>query len=47
MHHTGFEHCTWDLIKQLRRDRVAAPALVGLWFVGWLAFVLTLFAPLG
>ncbi len=47
MHRTGFEHVTWHIVREQRLDRLAAPALVGLWFVGWLAFVLTLFAPLG
>ena len=47
MHRTGFEHLTWHLVKEQQRDRWAAPALVGLWFAGWLAFALALFAPAG
>lgn len=46
MHRTGYEHALWHLAKELRRERLAAPSLVGLWFAGWLSFVLTLFAPL-
>lgn len=47
MHRTGYESVMWHILKEQRRDRLAAPALVGLWFVGWLAFFVTLFAPVG
>jgi len=47
MHRTGYEHALWHLAKELRAERLAAPALVGLWFAGWLSFVLTVFTPLG
>ncbi|HXU70834.1 MAG TPA: hypothetical protein VN947_15960 [Polyangia bacterium] len=47
MHRTGFESVMWHLLQEQRRDRLAAPALVGLWFAGWLSFLLTLLAPLG
>ena len=46
MHRTGYESALWHLAKEVKLERLAAPALVGLWFVGWLALVLTLFAPL-
>jgi hypothetical protein len=45
MHRTGYESALWELAKQVTFDRVAAPGLVGLWFAGWLALTLTLFAP--
>ncbi len=45
MHRTGFEHALWHLVKEARIDRVAAPGLVGLWFAGWLALAMALFAP--
>jgi hypothetical protein len=47
MHRTGYESALWQLAKELKADRLAAVGLVSLWFAGWLAFVLTLFAPLG
>jgi hypothetical protein len=37
----------WHLVKEQRRDRWAAPALVGLWFAGWLSLALAVFAPVG
>jgi hypothetical protein len=46
MRRTGYEHALWHLAKDLARDRVAAPAFVGVWFVGWLSFLLTLLAPI-
>jgi hypothetical protein len=45
MHRTGFEHALWHLVREQRWDRVAAPGLVALWFAGWLALVVALFAP--
>jgi hypothetical protein len=45
MHRTGYESALWELAKQIRLDGFAAPGLVGLWFAGWLALVLTLFTP--
>jgi hypothetical protein len=45
MHRTGFESALWQLVREVRLERLAAPGLVGLWFAGWLALVLTLFAP--
>ena len=47
MHRTGYESALWRLAKEVNADRLAAVALVSLWFAGWLAFVLSLFAPLG
>lgn len=46
MHRTGYESALWHLAKEVRVDRFVAPGLVGLWFAGWLALVLTLVAPL-
>ncbi len=45
MRRTGYESALWQLFKEVRAERVAAPGLVGLWFAGWLALALTLFAP--
>jgi hypothetical protein len=45
MHRTGYESALWQLAREVNLDRLAEVGLVGLWFAGWLAFVLTLFAP--
>ena len=45
MHRTGYESALWQLVREVRLERLAAPGLVGLWFVGWLALALAVFAP--
>jgi hypothetical protein len=45
MHRTGYESALWQLVREVRLDRLAAPGLVALWFAGWAALALTLFAP--
>ena len=47
MHRTGYESALWQLAKGIKLDRLAAAGLAGLWFAGWLALALALFAPIG
>jgi len=46
MRRTGYESAMWHLVRQIRFDRLAAPALIGLWFAGWLALLMTLLTPI-